>query len=215
MTATGSAAALLGMTTYFMSYEYKDFDRVDLQDKSKMDSTFHRRKRFAEILQIISALVYIGGIVVLVLGMSLYTEEREAKAFDIPTLFQQIREAATQPSINEAAVLASISSVVLVIGLLQCIREFHKTERFGWIGSTLYAAGWLGNGFAASLNNKSISSIEDSRLVWTLPGIAAIVAGTFMFPWQLRNNYISGPAWPLVSIGYVLFSIGNSLVVQP
>ena len=78
----------------------------------------------------------------------------------------------------------------------------------------MYAGGWLGNGFAASMQNNSISSVYGTRLAWTLPGAATVVIGTACLPWQIRNQYASGLALPLSALGYILYTIGNSVVLR-
>jgi hypothetical protein len=215
LTGTGSAAALVGMASYFMSYEYKDFDRINVQGQDRMEVAFKRRRKVAQVILVIAIIIYVAGLVLIASGISFYRDEREEQAESIPSLIQQIRNADAQPSTNEPAILAGISTAIILAGMIQGAREFNKTEQFGWIGSTIYAAGWLGNAFAASMNNKSISSIKGNRLAWTLPGAAAIVAGTFIVPWQLHHNYISGPGWPVAALGYVAFTVGTSYVTDP
>lgn len=217
MCGTGSAVALVSMAAYFMSYEYRDFNRIDLQKNSRQDTVdliFRRRRKSATAIAIVAMLFYIGGLTLIALSLSLYPSERELQANDISGLIQQNRNQAVQPGVNEAAILAGISLGVVLIGVLQSARDFHKRERFGWVGSTIYAAGWIGTAFAAALNNKSINSLVGNRLAWTLPGAAGIVAGTFLLPWQLENNYVSSPAWPLAALGYVAFTIGTAYVTE-
>lgn len=214
LTAVGSVSALLGMSSYFMSYEYKDFDRMNVSNRENLNASYSSRKRNSVIIMVVAAVFYFAGIILLTLSMSLFPDERELQAFDIPSLLQQIRNETAQPGVNEAAILAGVSASIIALGMIQSAREFHKTEHFGWIGSAIYGAGWLGLAFAGAMNQKSISSLTGSRIAWTLPGAAAIVGGTFLFPWQLRHNYISGPSWPLVAIGYFIFGIGNSLVTD-
>ena len=215
LTGTGSAAALLGMSSYFMAYEYKDFDRIGVQGQDNMDREFQKRKKTALIVLVLAGLVYVTGLVCLTLGVSLYRTEREEQGTSIPVLIQQIRNTDAQPKLNEPAILSGISSAIILLGVIESARHFHKTEDFGWIGSTLYAAGWLGQAFAAAMNNKSINSLVDHRLAWTLPGAAAIVGGTYLIPWQLQNNYISGPGWPISALGYVALTIGTAYVTDP
>lgn len=214
LTGTGSAAALVGMASYFMSYEYKDFDRINVQGQDRMEVAFKRRRKVSQAVMIIAIIIYVAGLVLLALGISLYRNEREEQAQSISGLIQQNRNTAAEPNTNEPAILAGISTAVILAGMIQSAREFNKTEQFGWIGSSIYTAGWLGNAFAASMNNKSINSIKANRLAWTLPGSAAIVAGSFIIPWQLSHNYISGPGWPIAALGYAAFSIGTSYVTN-
>lgn len=217
MAATGAAVALLSTSTYFMTYEYKDFERVRREDDgtSKLEAIYGRRRRIAKITLAISAFFYLCAIALICVSICLYRDEREEQATDIPGQISQLRTLAAQPSWNEVSVLASLSSGLTVAGAIQCALTFDKAEEFGWIGIILYAGGWLGNSFAASMNNKGLDSIRLSRLAWTLPGAAAIVAGTVLYPWQVDNGYISGPSWSISALGYAAFVIGTSYVTDP
>lgn len=216
MCGTGSALALTSLAAYFMSYEYRDFNRLDLRNEDNrgrtLDLLFRRRRKISEVVAILALIFYAGGLVLIALSLSLYPEERELQASSISGLVQQNRNTSVQPVVNEAAMLAGISLGIVLIGMLQSARDFHKTERFGWIGSSIYAAGWIGAAFAAALNNKSITSLVPNRLAWTLPGAAAIVGGTFLLPWQLEHNYVTSPAWPVTALGYVCYTIGTAYV---
>lgn len=215
MTGTGAAVALLGFSSYFMSYEYKDFDRVELQGQDRMEKTYSQRKKISLIIRVIAGFFYISGIVLITLGICLWRDEREEQAQAIPSLIQQIRNADAQPSVNEPAILAGLSSAVLLAGAVMGALHFHKHEDYGWIGATLYAAGWLAQSFAAAMNNKSINSLKANRLAWTLPGAAGIVLGSFILPWQLHENYVSGPAHVVHALGLVAFTIGTAYVTDP
>lgn len=212
--SSGSIAALLGMSSYLMSYEFQDFERVNLQGQDRMQENFTSRRKVSIAIMVVSALVYVTGIVLLTLGVSLYREEREEQAASIPGLITQIRTTAEQPSVNEPAILAGICAVLIVSGMIKSAINFNTHEQWGWIGSSLYTAGWIGLSFAAAMNNKSINSLVGNRLAWTLPGAACIVAGTFIVPWQLHYNYISGPGWPIAAIGYTAFAIGTSYLTS-
>lgn len=211
----GSIAALLGMSTYFMSYEYQDFDRVGLFDPEEMKSMFTRRHLWARVILVSSLIVYIAGLILLALSMSLYRSEKEAQAADVASLLQQVRNANAEPDVNEPAILAGVGSGAVLIGMAFCLKEFHHSETFGWIGPLLYGSGWLCNAFAAAMNSNSVTSLKTARLAWTLPGASLIVGGTFLFPWQFQHHYISGPAFSLVAIGYGCFGVGNSFVTDP
>lgn len=214
MTGIGSAAALLGMSSYMMSYEYKDFDRVKLQGSDRMDEVFSKRQRVSLVIMIIAAFFYVAGVVLITLGISLYPTEREEIASSIPGQISQLRSMNAQPSVNEPAILAGISAALIVGAMAYGAYVFNKTENWGWIASSLYAAGWIGLSFAAAMNNKSIESLVTNRIAWTLSGGLVVVAGTLIFPWQLENNYISGPAWPLCGLGYAAFTIGTSYLTS-
>ena len=214
LVGSGSLAAVLGFSTYFMSYEYSDFDRINISDQEQMESTFQKRKKFAMTILIISAFVYVSGIVLLTVGISLYRNERENIANSITGIITQANQMASQSSINEPAILASFGAAMVLLGFFQSVRNFHKTEDFGILGSAIYAVGWLLLGFSAATDSNSLSSLDGQRLAWSLSGAALIVASTFAFPWSLHHNYISSPAYPIMCFGYLLFSIGTSFVTN-
>ena len=204
----GSVSALLGMSSYFMSHEYQDFDR-----SGKSESIFQQRKKWALAVMALSAFFYVCGIVLMTLGISLYRDEREEIASSISGIIIQTRQQAQQSSVDEPAILSSIGAALIILGMAQCCRNFAKTEEWGVIGSSIFASGWLINSFAAACNNNSLSSLRGDRLAWSLTGSAAIVAGTFMFPWMLHHNYVSGLSWAIMSLGYIAFDISTSFVV--
>jgi hypothetical protein len=213
LSGTGSALALLGTGAYFMSFEYEDPSRAQVDHRDIMERQRQRRRKTARRIGIAGALVYVAGLVLLVLSIGLFHDEREAPATSISGMIQQQAQLDSQPTINEPALLSGLATVVLLAGAVQSLRTFKKTETFGWLGPVLYAGGWLANGFAASMQNNSISSLSGTRLAWTLPGAAGIVAGTALLPWQIRNQYASGPALPIAALGYIVYTIGNSAVV--
>jgi len=210
LTGLGSAVALLGLSSYMMSYEYQDFDRVNLQGQDRMEEVYFKRRKVSLAIMILAAFFYVAGIVLITLGITLYPTEREEIASNIPGQITQLRSVAAQPDLNEPAILAGLSAALIVGGLGYSGYVFHQTENWGWVGSAVFSAGWVGQSFAAAMNNKSIESLVANRLAWTLSGAAVIIAGTMIFPWQLENNYISGPAWPLTALGYLAFTIGTS-----
>jgi uncharacterized membrane protein HdeD (DUF308 family) len=213
--ATGSSLLLLGTSFYFMSYEYQDFDRVKLSDRSQMEVNRSKRKNKSKIIAMSAALMYIVGIILLVLSIGLYQDEKEESATSISAIIKQTRKTNNEPDTNEPVILASLAAVVIMLGIFQSVRNFNKTETFGWIGLSLFSIGWISSAFAASMQNNAISSIYGERLAWTLPGAVAIVVGTAALPWQIKHQYVSGPALSISAIGYALFTIGNVFVVKP
>ena len=214
LSGSGGALALIATSVYFMSSEYNDFDRVSISHRDKMRKQQIKRRRTSKLMAIAGAVMYIAGLILLVLSIGLFHDEREAPAKDIAAMIHKQRRQDNQPSVNEPAILAGLATVVVLAGAIQSLRNFRKDETFGWLGTTLYAGGWLANGFAASMQNNSISSVSGRRLAWTLPGAAGIVIGTACLPWQIRHQYVSGPGLPVAAIGYVLYTIGNSAVLS-
>jgi predicted tellurium resistance membrane protein TerC len=214
ISGAGSAIALFGLSGYFMSYEYEDFDRVPVSDRTNMELHLTKRKKTSKIIAIVGILCYIIGIVLLVLSIGLYHDEKEELGKDISSIVKQLKKKKNEPETNEPVILASLASVVILMGLFQSLRNFHHTESFGLIGLTLYSVGWIANAFAASMQNNSIYSANNERLSWTLPGAVAIVLGTASLPWQIRHKYVSGFSLPLSALGYTAYTIGNVAVLK-
>jgi len=190
LVSAGSIAALLGFSSYFMSFEYSDFDRVNFADQGHAETTFQRRKKLSLVVLIISAFFYVCGIVLLTVGISLYRNERTEIANSITGIITQAQQQAQQPNVNEPAILASVSAAIIILGMIQSARHFRKTESFGWLGSLIYAVGWLMFAFAGASNDNSLSSIRGDRLAFTLIGSSLVVAGTWIFPWALHPNFL-------------------------
>lgn len=211
---SGTIAALLGMSGYFMTYEFEDLDRMTLSNQSHLEQTYRGRKKIAFAVIIISLIFYICGIVLISLGISLYRNERTEIASSITGIIQQTRAAASQSSINQPAILTGIAAAMIIGGMYMSAHTFRKTQQFGWIGMSVYTAGWLLNAFPAAMNDNDASSLDGSRLAWTLPGAAAICAGTYLLPWVIHHNYVTSPAFVLQSLGYVAFSVGTAFVLE-
>lgn len=200
--AGGSVGLLLSMSSYFLGEEY---------------SRKHQKNTLSQIVEGVSLILFMGSLAVLVIALSFHRDEKEELGESIPDLIAQVRRKNAQPDWNEPALLASLSSLVLLVGAAESLRH-KKTENaaaFGWIGPLLYSVGWIGNAYAAATPDQDLSHVRTSRLKWTMPGAAAIVSGSLMLLWQERENYINGPAWPLTTVGLLLFSIGNSMVEKP
>ncbi len=212
-TGVGSVVSLLGLSSAFLSREYKEYDRVPVAGtSSRMERSYRKRQKTGRAILVVSTMAYIAGLALVTLGVTLYPLERDELETTVQGLILQNRTKNTQPAVHEPAVLSCISSALILAGVVEGGRHFHRYDEFGWIGSTLYAGGWLGQAFAGAMNDKNITSLRPTRLAWTLPGTFAIVLGTFLVPWQLKYNYSSGPAWPLAAAGYAAFSIGTSYV---
>lgn len=214
-TGVGSALSLLGFSAYFTGYEYTDFDRNDAENRFQLNSKFQTRRKKAFVIFGLSASIFLAGLVLLTLGICLYRTERELIATSVAGIIEQKNAAkANATTTNEAAILASVASFLILLGSFECVRHFHKTENWGVVGAPIYGGGWLMAAFAAALNSNSINSLELSRLAWTLPGSVSVVAGTFLFPYALHHHYTASPALVLMSLGYAAFSIGTSLVLE-
>lgn len=209
----GTVTALVSMSSFFLSYEFKDFERIDsTTEKSDLPNVFSKRRRFSRIILIISSILYIAAIALIGVSICLYRNEREIQSTSISGQIIQIRNAAASASFNQVAILASISAAIIIAGSVQCALNFDKREEFGIIGSSIYSAGWLAMAFAASMDNNSIDSINTNRLAWTLCSSAAIVLGSLGVQWQIDNQFVSGPFWSIVALGLTGFTIGTSYV---
>jgi len=174
------------------------------------------RTRYRAVLATV-ALLCLTGVILTVLSIAFYrgSGERERMGEDITTHIHQVKNMEKQPAANEPAVLAIVSSLVLIFGAALGVREFEKSRKWGWHGSTLYAMGWLGNAFAGAMRDKSVESLERKRLAWTLPGATAIIVGTFAAPYEIRHRRIGGLSATMVTTGALAFHVGNALVSRP
>lgn len=207
----GAAASILGLSSYFMTIEYKDLRRVDTSNiGTSLRRVFQRRHRWAMIVAVVSLFVYLVGTTLLTLGISFHRNERQTVPQSVAEQLELYRDQQNQPSLNEPALLSGAASLLIVSGLMMALRQFRQNGRLGWPGALVYGGGWLMQAFAAATETNRINSVNMQRFGWTLPGSAAIVLGTYMIPWQLEHNYISGPAWPLISMGYLSLSLGTA-----
>jgi hypothetical protein len=208
---SGTIVSLLGMTGYFMSYEYQDHDRVEAGQHA---TAIHRRQKCALAIIVIASFLYISGLVLISMGVSMYRLERENIADSISGIIMQTQRMEKQPDLNEPALLSGLATALILMGVFQSLRHFHRTETWGAVGAGLYGIGWLLNAYAAACNDNTLHSVRPDRLAWTLPGASAIVIGTYLFPWALRYAYVGSPAWAIAALGYVSFGIGTSFVVS-
>jgi len=213
MTA-GGFSTMVGLSAYLMSYEAQDCTRVGLTNQTGLVSRLETRRKWTLAVMIVSAFFYAAGIVLLALGISLFRDERSLIADTISGLIIQQQEQAADSTINEPAIMAGLAAAVILLGSVQSVLHFNKHEEWGWLGSLIYATGWILAAVAAATNNNSISSIRTDRLVWALVGASLIVGGTYMIPWALHHRYISSPAYALMAFGFFSFSISTSLVIQ-
>ncbi len=219
LSGAGSCLALLGMASYGMGYEFKDFERVAHLSsngplRERIENVYSRHNKAGIVIMAVSAAIFVAGIVLLTLGATLYPLEREEIASNIPGQIAQTRAANAQPKINQPAILAGIGAALIVGGMSYGAFRFNSTENWGWIASSIYSLGWIALAFAGAMNNKAIDSLVLNRVAWNLCGSALVIAGTLLFPWQLENNYISGPSWVLAAIGYACFTIGTSYLTS-
>jgi hypothetical protein len=220
LSSVGSLLSLIGTSSYFMSYEYSDFSRVDPRDALNKNTNSVSRDKTSIVIAFLSIIAYVAGLILIVLSIGLYRDEKKMiQSSNISEMIKNLKHVnnvnnENSSSVNAPVILSSFASIVTLVGAIVMIKHYKKHRNFNRIGTLLFSSGWLANGFAASMNTKSLSSISSKRLAWTLPGVFAIVAGTFLLPWQISNEYVSGPALPLATIGYILFSIGNISVLN-
>lgn len=220
LSSVGSLLSLIGTSSYFMSYEYSDFSRVDPRNVIGMHTNANTRNKTSVIIAFLSIIAYIAGLILIVLSIGLYRDEKKMiQSSNISEMIKNLKQVNNEnnnsdTSVNGPVILSTFASVTTLVGAIVMIKHFKMHRNFNRIGTLLFSMGWLANGFAASMNTYSLNSISLKRLSWTLPGVFAIIAGTFLLPWQLSNEYVSGPALPMATIGYILFSIGNIAVLN-
>lgn len=210
--ATGSIAALFGLSTYFMSEEYKHYERYDMTKGKAISDLASERERGAKMIWMLSIFFFLSGLVLVALSMSLFQQEKEHLPTDIPSLLSQTQTHARDPDVNEVATLAGVSMGLVAIGAWYMSRSFTTRKEWGYIGPAIYSAGWIIAAFTAACLTKALSSFDENRLAWTLPGVAAIIFGTLYMPTQMKHQYSSGPLLVLTMLGFTGFTIGNSYV---
>lgn len=207
----GGLSMLLGFSSYFMSYEVTDGNRLGVGQEAQ----FQMRKKVALAVMIISAFFYVAGIVLLALGISLFRDERSTIALTVAGIIEQQQEMATDSQLNEPAIVSGLAAALVLLGSIQSIRNFNKTQDWGWLGSTIFTTGWILFAIAAATNNNSLTSVRTDRLVWSLVGTTLIVGSTFIIPWALHHRYVTSPAFPLMAFGVLAFGVSTSWAIPP
>lgn len=194
-TASGSAMMVFGMSLHFMSHDLEE-------DK------FTSSQRVASLT---GKLLYVAGLLLITIAVSIWREDgREMIGGTTSRILTQVREKQAQPSINEAAIIAGVSAGLIAASTFILTRDYDGARRFRRTAGFGYGLGWVGLAFAAAMINKGADSIDGGKLALTLPGAVMIAGGTYLVPWQYHHGYTSGPALPFVSLGFALFTIGNS-----
>jgi len=144
---------------------------------------------------IIGFLFYVAGLILLVLSISLFREDKELQSSQVAIIIKQKQVRDAQPNMDQPTILASFAIVFILLGTL-----FSYTA--SKIGIIILALGWIGMGFAGSMANNSLNSIQNERLEWTLSGSLFIVLGSLLFP-----SFDFGLI--IASLGFLVFTIGN------
>lgn len=215
LSAFGSLLNIFGMMLYFFLLEFKDFKKIqNIKNYEMMKYDFLQRQQMFKIFIFISAIICLGGIAMVSLSSSLYSNEKEEIGSDISTLVLQTKTHQNLSDTNQVSIMVSIAACLIGLGLLKGGHDYEKNQSFGWLSSSMYSIGWILMCFGSSTDNHELSSINPNRFAWILPGVASIVSGTFLLPWQYRNEYVSGPSWILILLGFICFNIGNSYVKE-
>jgi hypothetical protein len=201
MSFGGATAAVLGTVSFLMVHKHTNGSASG--------------DRSMQIIKVAAILLYVSGIIALGLAMGLFYDGKEHQAEDITTMIHQARKKNSQPDVPEPLILASVSTVVVLISAVHMVRAMVMTGEFSLVGLAGYSVGWLGNAFAASTHDKSLSSIHGTRLAMSLPGAIAIVAGTMLIPSEIRNHQSHGFSIPLSILGYFLVAGGHAAVLHP
>ena len=151
-------------------------------------------------MPVISMLLLIIGLVCVVLSISLFREDKEAKSSVVAVIIQNAERRTSQPELDQATGLAIIASCVILL-----VSFLNKSS---WTYVCLIALGWIANGFAASMETNSLESVQTQRLYWTLPGTLLLVLGSLSF---LLRSW--GAGLVVATVGGCLFSIGNASIL--
>ena len=156
--------------------------------------------------KLIQVLFYIAGLVLVIISLSLYREEKDIVTSQISITIKQNQLRENQPDINEPCILASFGGLAILLGIWLSASKSEETE---WMAAIFFILGWISQGFAASMATNSISSVQNDRLAYTLSGVCLIIFGSIIF------HFIKAcPALILATVGAVLFTVGNAQVVS-
>ncbi len=156
---------------------------------------------FVDYIKLISLLFYLMGLILIVLSISVYRDEKEAISSEISIIIEKTNTKNTQPNTDAPTLLAIFSIITILFSTIIILKNYV------WFGVTFYTLGWIGVAFAGSMSNNSISSVDNDRLKWTLSGSLFIILGSLVYD-LIRFC----PGLILTSIGTLLFSIGNVMV---
>ena len=120
LSGAGSLTTLLGISGFFMLNEFP-------KRQAKAWNHWH--------LPIM--VVYVSGLILLVLSMSLWPDERENEGETVADLINQLRKRKAQPKINEHALLAALSALVVVTGSFMTAKNWRNTRKLGFFGALL------------------------------------------------------------------------------
>jgi len=178
-------------------------------------SSYTPRNNSSVYIKGLLAFFYTVGLVLIVLSISWNRDgEREKVGSDIPTLYRQIKRRESGPDRNYPALLSSLSAIVLLGSAYYMVSYAEKGRSMVGLPMLLYAGGWCSMAVSASTHDKDLTELRPERLYWTLGGAAGIVLGTALLDWQWRRFY-AGPAVPLIALGLISLTVGNSLVEDP
>lgn len=209
LTVSGTTAFLFGINTLFMSYSKQT------RHAHVVQPLWHREKPWQKVLLGISGCLLISSIVLLLLSVILYDQEKQTQAQSIAALAQQVRASKVdQSKVHEAAIIQGVASAIILCGLGLLLWNYHTTERFQITSILLYASGWITAAVAMSTNARGLSTIEPTRLAWTLPGAFLITAGTVAIPWEIDQPSLLGPSIATLATGLSALAIGHSYVTK-
>ena len=210
LAGTGSMATILGIISHFTSYDLTN-KRNELTFQKLISNQPSNLPVTPRILFWMGAASTIIGFILIVLAISFNQHEKNLLPGDTAGVLLQQINIQSQPNISEPTILASVGAVLTIIGLIWLTINYQKKRKFGVVAGVVYTLGLMGLAISASMSNHSASLVHESKLAWTIPGVMAIVAGTYLIPWERHHKITSGPACALISIGLTSLTIGITL----
>ena len=165
----------------------------------------------SNLVKIFNVIILLTGLILISVSTTLHNNEKGDQPVKISQIIIQMKN--REPDkINEPAILSGVASTLTAIGGFQMLRTYSKEKSFDWPGILLYSAGWIGNGFAASMSKSCLDSVDSGKLAWSLTGSTLITIGTVAIPFEASKNIFMGPAIPLSALGYTMFTLGSAKV---
>jgi hypothetical protein len=161
-----------------------------------------------KLIQVIAALFYLAGFILVVLSIAMFREEKEALSSQVAVIIRNTATRNAQPATDQPTIIASLASVCILIGTVFVIMGNPLSEKLiNWLGIALVSLGWAGNAFAASMSNNAASSVQNERLAFTLPAAFLVVLGSVAYLYECSTGLV------FAGLGALLFAFGDASVL--
>lgn len=200
----GTISTLFGTSLFYMSHEFEQDSRGDAVREVKHE--------VGQRMRIVAFFLFVTGMVLWGLAVSLHSNEKEQKATTTTALLAQIRAEKAQPDIDEHAAFAATGIGLVALGSIIMAYHYPKHMPNVYKAGVIVALGWYMAAIGASSHRKALDTIEERRLAWNLPGATLLILGSLVLPYQIKHGYAAGPALFLSVLGGSMLTLGTSLV---